>query len=167
MSQLKMIPLLGLCVASGCGVYGLKRLNEHQVSLKKQEFSRDAIAAQAWDELPIRAILKVADPDLRTYFLHEQLYLQAIRDFQEAKPEQRQRALTQLRRSPLFPETSRAFYDLAWYAGSRDVEESIPCGELTRVFPQHAQVLKERFQCDSEHKNTKVDEILLVFHSSL
>lgn len=101
--------------------------------------TRDALAVRAWDELSTRAILKKADPDLKTYFLKQQEFLHAVRDFQDLKEIPRTPpmldVLVRLRASPFFSDTLRPEYDVLWVLLTQR-QDSIGCARFAQLYPK-------------------------------
>lgn len=142
--------------------YVIDRLNAPKFKL--MEVTGDAIAADAWDKLSTKAILKHADKDLKTYFMKKQEYTMIARDFQAVKgefvkdfkattPEPAllthivglQQVLNRLRGSPFFEDEYRPEYDALWVMlTGRQAKTS--CGELIGEFPKFKTYFEATFK---------------------
>ena len=136
----------------------------NQETMQKNEFTKKAIQAKAWDELPTRAILKVADKDLKTYFLKEQEYALIVRDFQayrnqvESNTTAVKQVLNRLRSSPFFDDAYRPEYDALWALVTTNKPEKITCQKLCQLFPEEA--FEKAFQVAFDCAGTTKDKVI-------
>jgi len=80
-----VLGLLAACYGAQAAIQ-IRQSADNELELKKKlELRKIAIEAEEWNKLSTRAILKVADPDLKSYYLKQQEYALIVRDFQALK----------------------------------------------------------------------------------
>ncbi len=126
---------------------------------------KDPSAVEAWDKLPIRAILKNADKDLTTYFMHQSKYQCIVNDIQNLPDYERYRCpnaavrtiLQRLRESPFFDNTKyKIEYNTVLL--SKD-ETGVKCSRLIELFDKK-NVVTAFPQCSDKNNNVSYKDAM-------